>query len=219
LVPTPQNFAEMRDRHAVEMRIGLKRRGAQEPQSRHIACNSLWVTATTTHPDEARRDDSVLMLYESYASAEVAVEALARAGLDMRHVSGVGRDAEPDVALTRASRPGSGARFTAGAWRHLSPKLEGRDRLVIPDVGRLVVMGPLAHRIAIALRREVVGGSPGMLREVLIGIGVPDGSVARCGLAVKEGGVLIVRPPSWTIEREHPGRYAQRPLQRKHGSP
>jgi hypothetical protein len=177
----------------------------------------LWVTATTTHPDEAPRDDSVLMLYESYASAEVAVEALARAGLDMRHVSGVGRDAEPDVALTRASR--AGARFTAGAWRHLSPKLKGRDGLVIPDVGRLVVMGPLVRRIAIALGRGVVGGSPGMLREVLIGIGVPDGSVARCGLAVKEGGVLIVRPPSWTIEQQRPGDYAQRPLQRKHGSP
>jgi hypothetical protein len=43
-------------------------------------------------------------------------------------------------------------------------------------------MGPLVHGLAIALAEGIVGGAAGMLRAVLIGIGVPDGSVVRCGL-------------------------------------
>lgn len=148
--------------------------------------------ATRTQP---QRDGAVLMLYESYASAEVAVEALSRAGLAMGHVSGVGRDSDLELATA------PGARFTSNGWRRLGPRLNGRGGLLIPGVGRLVVMGPLVHRLATALAEGVAGGAAGLLREVLIGIGVADGSVVRCALAVRKGGVLIlVHAPAESLE-------------------
>jgi hypothetical protein len=85
-----------------------------------------------------------------------------------------------------------GAELERELWGRLEHTLFGSARVSVPGIGPLVVMGPLVGRVQSALEGGVLGGAAGLLRATLAGIGIPDGSIVKYGLALMSGGVLVL---------------------------
>ena len=90
--------------------------------------------------------NAVVAIYGTHAGAEQGVKALQRAGIDMRTLSIVGKDAHTDEAVVgyynnceRMKYWGKSGAFWGGFWGLLF----GSAFFAIPGIGPVLVAGPL----------------------------------------------------------------------------
>ena len=128
------------------------------------------------------KEHSVVAIYDSHAGAEAAIITLQHAGLDMKHLSIVGKDLQTEEHALSFYTSSDRMKYWAGRgvfWGSICGMLFGDALFLIPAIGPLVAMGPLAGWIAGALEGAVVGGAAGGLAAALASIGIPKDSVVK----------------------------------------
>src|SRR5208337_4939204 len=105
--------------------------------------------------------NSVVGIYKTHTEAEAAVKELQKSGFDMKKLSVVGKDYHTEENVVGFYNAGDRMKFWGklGAfWGGLWGILFGSAFFVIPGLGPLVVLGPLAMMIGGALEGAVVTG-------------------------------------------------------------
>ena len=141
------------------------------------------------------KTEIAVAIYDSHTQAEEAVHELARAGIDMKTISILGKDYHSEEHVVGYFNAGDRARFFGklGAfWGGLAGMLFGSALMFVPVVGHIVVLGPIAATIAGGLQGAVLGGGLSALVGALTAIGVPKDSVLRYETALKASKFLVI---------------------------
>lgn len=145
--------------------------------------------------NEDKQGNSVVAIYESHTAAEGAVQALQKAGIDMKRLSIVGKGFHTEEHALGYYTSGDRMKLWGGRgmmWGALWGSLFGGALFLLPVVGPLVVMGPLAGWIAGALEGAAVGGAAGVIGAALTSMGIPDDRIVKYELEVKAGKYLVL---------------------------
>ena len=140
---------------------------------------------------------SVVALYETFAQAHDAVNALETAGVLSSDISVVANDSHGALAdeFARRTDPAETARAEAGGKGTTVGLvaggalgfLTGIGAIALPGVGPVIAVGTLASTLIGA----GVGGLVGGLTGLLTGIGVPERRAQIYADAVRRGGTLV----------------------------
>ena len=155
------------------------------------------MTQTTQEqsPLAVEQEQSAVAIYDSHTTAEAAIKALQRAGLDMKRFSIVGRDFHTEEHALGFYTAGDRIKFWGGngvVWGSLWGMLFGGAFFFVPVIGPLVVMGPLVGWFVGALEGAALGGTMGVLAAALTSAGIPDDSVVKYETEVKAGKFLVL---------------------------
>jgi uncharacterized membrane protein len=105
--------------------------------------------------------DTVVAVFADHAGAEAAVKKLAEAGIDIKHLSVVGKGYHTDEKVVGFYNAGDRIKFWGkrGAfWGGLWGWLFGALFMTIPFVGHVIVLGYLASIVLSAIEGAVVVG-------------------------------------------------------------
>jgi uncharacterized membrane protein len=139
--------------------------------------------------------DLAVAVYNTHSLAETGVKTLQRAGFEMTKISIIGRDYESEEQVRGYFNTGERMKFFGklGAfWGALAGILFGAAFMLVPVVGQVVILGPLAATIVSGLEGAVFVGAAGALAGALTAIGIPKDSVVRYDTALKANKFLLV---------------------------
>ena len=140
------------------------------------------------------KDNTVVAVFADHQAAERAVKKLAEAGIDIKHLSVVGRGYHIDEKIVGFYNTGDRVKFWGkqGAfWGALWGWLGGLF-LFVPVVGHVVVLGYLAVIAVSAIEGAVVVGGVSALSAALYSIGIPKDSVIAYEGALKSDRFLVM---------------------------
>ncbi len=146
----------------------------------------------TPTPDPS---SAIVALYPTAMETETAIMELQHAGFDLTRLSIVGRGYHVDGQVSgyyntsdRVKYRGKNSEF----WSNLWSLLFGSAFLVVPQVGPILVAGPLVGWIVGALDGpgEVVGLSA--IGSGLCSLGLPWASVSRYETALRSGKYVVI---------------------------
>jgi hypothetical protein len=140
-------------------------------------------------------DDTVIAVFVKHQDAEAAVKKLAAAGLDMKHLSVVGKGYHTDEKVVGFYNMGDRVKFwgARGAfWGGLWGLFFGGMFIAIPVIGSVVVLGYLAATIVSAVESAVMVGGLSALGAALYSIGIPKDSVIEYESALKADGFVVM---------------------------
>lgn len=150
------------------------------------------MVTTTTLERPAAINQAIVAAYKNHADAESAVRRLGAAGIALGKLSIIGKDFETVEDVEGYYRPSDAAVDGAGegAWLGglFGLTLGAFGFFVLPVVGGLVVMGPLAGLIAGAIG----GAGVGALINGLVTAGVPEEQAIRYQERLQAGEFLVV---------------------------
>jgi uncharacterized membrane protein len=140
-------------------------------------------------------DNAVIAIYESHSQAEDALKELQRAGFDMKNLSIVGKDYHTEEHVVgyyntgeRMKRWGKSGAFWGGFWGLLF----GSAFFAIPEIGPVLVAGPLVGWIIGALEGAAVVGGLSAIGAGLYSVGVPRDSIVQYESAIKSDKFLLL---------------------------
>ena len=139
-------------------------------------------------------DNAVIAVFTDHQDAEAAVKKLAEAGIDMKHLSVVGKGYHTDEKVVGFYNTGDRMKFWGrrGAfWGGLWGWLFGGVFMFIPVIGHVVVLGYLASMLIAAVEGAVVVGGLSALGAALYSSGIPKDSVVAYETAIKADGFLV----------------------------
>ncbi len=139
--------------------------------------------------------NTVVAVFADHQKADIAVKQLAEAGIEMKHLSIVGKGYHTDEKVVGFYNMGDRIKFwgSRGAfWGGLWGWLFGGVFMFIPIVGHVVVLGYLATMVIAALEGAVVVGGLGALGAALYSSGVPKDSVVAYETALKANSFLVM---------------------------
>ena len=139
--------------------------------------------------------NATVAVFNSHRQVEDSVRRLCESGFDMSKLSVVATDRRTEETVVahygaagQAMCCGEFGPFWTGMWRSLS----GWGYLAIPNVGRVLVAGPLGGWIVAALENQEVFGGRSGLGAALYGLGIPKDEAVRCEAAVRMGKLLLI---------------------------
>jgi hypothetical protein len=140
----------------------------------------------------AGKNTAAFGIYQSRATAEVAVDRLRSAGFSNDDVSVLMADSQgsKDFAAEKNTKAPEGTAAGVGVGGAVGGTLgllAGIGALAIPGVGPLIAAGPIMG----ALAGLGVGGAVGGLVGALVGLGIPEYEAKRYEGRVKDGGILV----------------------------
>ncbi|MEO8848292.1 MAG: general stress protein [Casimicrobiaceae bacterium] len=138
--------------------------------------------------------NAVIAVFADHQSAESAVKKLADAGIDMKHLSVVGKGYHTDEKVVGFYNTGDRVKFWGkrGAfWGGLWGWLFGGVFMFIPVVGHVVVLGYLATMVISAVEGAAVIGGLSALGAALYSSGIPKDSVVAYETAIKADQFLV----------------------------
>ena len=149
--------------------------------------NSTLSNTTSTHVDQA-----IVASYQNHTNAEAAVRRLVAGGFPTNQISIIGRNFETREDIQGFYRPADAAIDGAGegAWFGglFGLMLGAMGFFVMPIIGGLMVMGPLAGMIAGAIG----GAGVGALINGLIATGIPRDQALIYQERLQAGEFLVV---------------------------
>ncbi len=136
-------------------------------------------------------DRTAVGYFRDRAAADRAFDALVRAGFGRDDVSILGRGAEGKTGLVDADTgedvgAGQGA-ITGG----IAGLLIGAGAMLIPGIGPVVAVGPLAAALAGAITGGVTGAVVGGITAGLVHLGVPEEEARFYDERIRQGGYLV----------------------------
>ncbi|WP_158754017.1 DUF1269 domain-containing protein [Dyella sp. S184] len=137
----------------------------------------------------------VIAVFADHEGAEAAVKKLADAGIDMKHLSVVGKGYHTDEKVVGFYNTGDRVKFWGkrGAfWGGLWGWLFGGVFMTIPVLGNVVVLGYLGAMVIAAIEGAIVVGGLSALGAALYSSGIPKDSVIAYETAVKADGFLVM---------------------------
>jgi hypothetical protein len=138
--------------------------------------------------------DAVVALFTDHESAESALKKLAANGIDLKHLSVIGKGYHSDEKVIGFYNVGDRIKFWGGRgafWGGLWGWLFGGVFMVIPGIGHVFVLGWLAAMVVSAVEGAVVVGGLSALGAALYSTGVPKDSVLAYETALKADGFLV----------------------------
>jgi hypothetical protein len=145
--------------------------------------------------EATKTEDIAIAIYGTHGEAEDAVKVLQRSGFDMRKLSIMGRDYRTEEHVVGYFNMGDRVKLFGkwgAVWGGLLGVLLGSAFMVVPLLGHIVVLGPLAATLASAFEGAVVGGGVSALAGALLSIGIPRDSVLRYEAALKADKFLLI---------------------------
>jgi hypothetical protein len=142
-----------------------------------------------------RAEEMAVAIYDTHQQAEQSIKTLQRSGFDMRKLSIIGRDYRTEEHVIGYFNGGDRVKMFSKwgvFWGGLLGILLGSAFMIVPMVGHVVVLGPLAATLASALEGAVIGGGLSALAAALLSIGIPRDSVLRYEAALKADKFLVV---------------------------
>ena len=139
--------------------------------------------------------NSIVAVFADHEGAEAAVKKLAAAGIDMKHLSVVGKGYHTDEKVTGFYNTGDRVKFwgkNGAFWGGLWGWLVGGVFLTAPVVGPVVVVGFLAAAVISAIEGAVVVGGLSALGAALYGIGIPKNSIVAYETELSADKFLVV---------------------------
>ncbi len=140
-------------------------------------------------------DNLVVATYDSHEGAEDAVKELQRAGFDMKKLSILGKGMENEQHVVGYYNAPERAAFWGkyGAfWGGLMGLLFGSAMFMVPGIGPLFVLGPLAGWIFGAIEGAVIVGGLTALGAALYSLGIPKNSVLQYETDIKMSKFLVL---------------------------
>lgn len=145
------------------------------------------------------RQDTLVAVYATHDHAEAAIRTIAKAGLDIKQFSIIGKGYHTEEDVVGFYSTGDRVRFwgSRGAyWGGLWGLLFGGMMLTIPVIGPVMVLGQVAAAVFAAVTSAVEGavvfGGLGALGAALFSIGIPRESVLSYEQALKADRFLLV---------------------------
>lgn len=139
--------------------------------------------------------DAVVAVFADHASADAAIRKLAKAGLDMKHFSVVGKGYHTEESVVGFYNTGERVKFwgkNGAFWGAMWGLFFGGILFTIPVIGHVIVLGHLAAMIYGAVEGAVVVGGLSALGAALFSVGIPEDSVIQYEEAIKADGFLVV---------------------------
>ena len=139
--------------------------------------------------------NAVIAVFDDHQAADLAIKKLADAGIDIKHLSVVGKGFHTDEQVVGFYNAGDRIKFWGkrGAfWGGLWGWLFGGIFLFIPVVGHVVMLGYFAAAALSAIEGAVVVGGLSALSAALYSIGIPKDSAIAYESAVKADGFLVM---------------------------
>lgn len=153
---------------------------------------TLTKTMNTTHaPMPLSYDQSVVAGYRSHYDAENAIRRLAQEGLPMDKISIIGRSLQTGDDIQSFYRPADAALegVEAGAWfGGICGLLIGTGLFILPAVGPVFVLGPLAGLVAAAMG----GAGLGALITGLVSLGIHQDQANKYQASIHAGEFLVI---------------------------
>jgi uncharacterized membrane protein len=140
-------------------------------------------------------ENMVVATFETHEAAEAAVKELQKAGFDMKKLSILGKGMENEQHVVGYYNAPERAAFWGkyGAfWGGLFGLLFGSAMFMVPGIGPLFVLGPLAGWIMGGIEGAVVVGGLSALGGALYSIGIPKNSVLQYETDVKMSKFLVL---------------------------
>jgi hypothetical protein len=138
--------------------------------------------------------NSVVAIFADHETAESAVKKLADGGIDIKHLSVVGKGYHTDEKVVGFYNEGDRIKFWGkrGAfWGGLWGWFFGGVFMTIPIIGHVVVLGYLAVMAVSAVESAVVVGGLSALGAALYSSGIPKDSVLAYETAIKADSFLV----------------------------
>lgn len=138
--------------------------------------------------------NALVAVFDDHQAADAAIKRLADAGIEMKHLSIVGKGYHTDEKVVGFYNMGDRVKFWGkrGAfWGGLWGWLFGGVFLTIPVVGHVVVLGYLAAMVLSAIEGAIVVGGLSALGAALYSSGIPKDSVVEYETAVKADSFLV----------------------------
>ena len=149
--------------------------------------------------------NSVVAVFEDHQAAETAVRKLAAAGIDMKHLSVVGKGYHTDEKVVGFYNTGDRVKFwgkNGAFWGGLWGWLVGGVFVATPVVGPVVVVGYLAAAVISAIEGAVVVGGLSALGAALYSTGIPKDSIVAYETDLKaEKFLVLARGPAEEMTR------------------
>jgi len=150
---------------------------------------------------------SNVYVYKTHIEAENALRTLSLAGIDMKHLSVVGRgyhtEEHPLGFYTKGDRIRTWGRYGA-FWGAIWGLLFTPAVFVLPGIGVLPMAGPLVAALVSALEGAVMGGGLTVFGSALLALGVHQDKVIKYEIALKaDQFLLIVHGSDDEIQRAH----------------
>ncbi|MEO8859596.1 MAG: DUF1269 domain-containing protein [Burkholderiaceae bacterium] len=139
-------------------------------------------------------NNAVIAVFSDHPGAEAAVKKLAEAGIDMKHLSVVGKGYHTDEKVVGFYNTGDRVKFWGkrGAfWGGLWGWFFGGVFMFVPVVGHVVVLGYLATMLVSAVEGAAVVGGLSALGAALYSSGIPKDSVVAYETAIKADNFLV----------------------------
>jgi len=150
------------------------------------------MTTTFASGTETDVDKSAIACYRNHFDAEAAVRSLISGGVPMREISIIGRNFETFEDVQGFYRPSDAALNGAGtgAWvgGFFGLMWAAMGFFVIPVIGPVLVLGPLAGLVAGAIG----GAGIGALVSGLVAAGVPKDQALKYQSRLQAGEFLIL---------------------------
>ena len=138
---------------------------------------------------------TVVAVFMDHNAAEAAVKKLSAAGIEMKHLSVVGKGYHIDEKVTGFYNVGDRVMFwgkRGALWGGLWGLFLGGLFMTVPVVGHVVVLGYLASMALSAVESAVMVGGLSALGAALYSIGIPKDSVIDYETAVKADSFLVM---------------------------
>jgi hypothetical protein len=138
---------------------------------------------------------SVVAVFAAHHTAETAVNRLAAAGFEMKHVSVVGRGYQSDetvIGFYGTGKSGKFSRVRGTFWGGLWALFLGGIYLTTPLLGHVVILGYLATKAFASLETPVIFGGLSAVGAALYEIGIPADSARDYEAAMRADGFLVM---------------------------
>ncbi|MFO1006734.1 MAG: general stress protein [Planctomycetaceae bacterium] len=139
--------------------------------------------------------DAIVAVYATHSETEKAIKWLQDGGVDMRHLSIVGKDYHTEEHVLgyyntsdRMETWGRQGAFWGGVWGILF----GSAFFWVPAVGPVLVGGPIIAMILAGLEGAVVMGGFSALGAALASIGIPKDSILQYQTELRSGKFLLI---------------------------
>jgi uncharacterized membrane protein len=139
--------------------------------------------------------NSVVAIYDNHEQAERTIKELQQAGVDMKSLSIVARNAHTDEHVVGYYNAGDRMKYwgKVGAfWGGFWGLLFGSAAFAIPGIGPILVAGPLVGWIIAGLEGAVVVGGASAVGAGLVSIGIPKDSVLQYDVALKTDKYVLI---------------------------
>ena len=149
--------------------------------------------------------NSVIAVFPGHNGAEAAVKKLASAGIEMKHLSVVGKGYHTDEKVEGFYNMGDRVKFwgaNGAFWGGLWGWLLGGVMITTPVVGPVVVVGYIAAIVISAIEGALVVGGLSALGAALYSTGIPKDSIVAYETDLKADKFLVfARGPAEEMAR------------------